>query len=578
MQSLDKALKLAIVASAITLIKLMPSIVSRASPNFSRLARNAFFSISSPSFSNGLGSYSPLETGHFPFINKSRHRSAMVTALPAALEGLEPANLWSLFAELSSIPRPSKHEGRVIEWLKAFAKDRTLDCVQDAVGNLVIRRPGSGGGENAPPVIIQGHVDMVTEKNAETVHDFMTDPIRLVKDGDWITADGTTLGADNGIGVCAALAVLNLPSDAKLPPIEALFTIDEETGLTGAFGLDGSMLQGRTMLNLDTEEWPEVFIGCAGGGDTVLTLNLNQEEAHPAAIAVEISFLGLKGGHSGMDIDEDRGNAVRMAALAVEKALLVAPNARLVSIRGGDKRNAIPRECRAVIMVPTEEVQILKNAVAAVKNDFKAEYGHREPDLSAVVEENPSDSSGVLSPEESDRLLGLLLSLPHGVIKFSHQVPGLVETSSNLASVRPSGVVTSSNQVVYRIQCTTRSSLMPALERTRGVIRRIGALSGATAIEQNEAYPGWAPQPDAEIVDLTQRMIADVAGRLPAVKAIHAGLECGIIGEKLEGCQSVSYGPTIQGAHSPDEKVQISTVKPFWDATIKLLEQLAERE
>ncbi|KAL4521319.1 hypothetical protein Ndes2437B_g08090 [Nannochloris sp. 'desiccata'] len=466
-------------------------------------------------------------------------------ALPAALEGLEPANLWSLFAELSSIPRPSKHEERVIEWLKAFAGDRKLECVQDAVGNLVIRRPGSGGGENAPPVIIQGHVDMVTEKNAETVHDFMADPIRLVRDGDWITADGTTLGADNGIGVCTALAVLNLPSDAKLPPIEALFTIDEETGLTGAFGLDGSMLKGRTMLNLDTEEWPEVFIGCAGGGDTVLTLNLSQDEAPPAAMAMEISFIGLKGGHSGVDIHEDRGNAVRMAAVAVEKALVAAPNARLVSINGGDKRNAIPRECRAVVMVPTEEVQSLKNAVAAVESDFKAEYGHREPDIRAAVEEKNK--------------------------RFFR------ETSSNLASVRPSGAVAPGGQVAYRIQCSTRSSLMPALERTRGAIRRIGGLCGAN-IEQDEAYPGWAPQPDAEIVGLTQRTIADVAGRLPAVKAIHAGLECGIIGEKLPGCQSVSYGPTIQCAHSPDEKVQISTVKPFWDATIKLLEQLAERK
>jgi dipeptidase D len=504
-------------------------------------------------------------------------------ALPAALEGLEPSNLWSLFAELSSIPRPSKHEEKVVDWLKAFAAERKLECVQDAVGNLVIRRPGSGGGENAPPVIIQGHIDMVTEKNSDTVHDFMADPIRLVREGDWITADGTTLGADNGIGVCTALAVLNLPSDAKLPPIEALFTIDEETGLTGAFGLDGSMLKGRTMLNLDTEEWPEVFIGCAGGGDSVLTLNLAQEEAPLSSTAFEISFIGLKGGHSGVDIHEDRGNAVRMAAVAVEKALLTAPNARLVSINGGDKRNAIPRECRAVVVVPSEEIQALKDAVAGVESDFKAEYGHREPDMHATVESASAGSSaattGAFSPNEADRLLNLLLSLPHGVVKYSHSVPGLVETSSNLASVRPSTDNTAdvpAGHVAYRIQCSTRSSLMPALERTRGAIRRIGGLCGAN-IDQDEAYPGWAPQPDAEIVGLTQRTIADIAGRLPAVKAIHAGLECGIIGEKLPGCQSVSYGPTIQGAHSPDEKVQISTVKPFWDATVSLLEQLAER-
>ncbi len=334
------------------------------------------------------------------------------------------------------------------------------------------------------------------------------------------------------------------------------------------------------MLNLDTEEWPEVFIGCAGGGDSVLLLNLTQEEAPPASIPLEISIIGLRGGHSGVDIHEDRGNAVRMAAVAVEKALVAAPNARLVSINGGDKRNAIPRECRAIVMLPPEEVEALRQAVAVVESDFKAEYGHREPDMRATIEPvavKETPAVGVLSPKETDRLLELLLCLPHGVVKYSHSVPGLVETSSNLASVRPSGADAPAGQVCYRIQCSTRSSLMPALERTRGTIRRIGTLCGAH-IDQDEAYPGWLPQPDAEIVGLTQRTIAGIVGRSPAVKAIHAGLECGIIGEKLPGCESVSFGPTIQGAHSPDEKVQISTVKPFWDATVKLLEQLSERK
>lgn len=500
-------------------------------------------------------------------------------ALPA-LEGLEPPALWEIFGQLSAIPRPSKYEERVLVWLKNFAESLDLEWVQDGVGNLIIRRPGSGGGEDALPVIIQGHVDMVCEQNSDSAHDFMKDPIRLVREGDWITADGTTLGADNGIGVCTALAVLQLPKTTKLPPIEALFTVDEETGLTGAFGLDGSLLKGRTMLNLDTEDWPEVFIGCAGGGDSVITLELEQEMAPSGGVAMEMSVAGLLGGHSGLNINEDRGNAVKMAATTVEAALEAAPGARLVSVSGGDKRNAIPRECRVFIIVPQDQVDVVKATVAQIAAELKSEYGSKEPELSINVETNThgtSATSEVLTPQDTTRLLTLLLTLPHGVIKYSHSVPGLVETSTNLAAVRPTENATAPNKVGYRIQCSTRSSIMPALERTRATIRRVSGLCGA-AVEQDEAYPGWTPEPEAEIVALTQRMIGEVAGKNPEVKAIHAGLECGIIGEKLPGCQSVSYGPTIRGAHSPDERVQISTVKPFWEATLKLLETLADKK
>jgi len=469
----------------------------------------------------------------------------------------------------------------VIAWLKGYAQDRGLEWEQDTVGNIVIRRPGTGGGENAPAVIVQGHVDMVTEKNADTKHDFTTDPIRLVRDGDWITADGTTLGADNGIGVCAALALLDQPPSSKLPPLEALFTVDEETGLTGAFGLDGSMLQGRILLNLDTEEWPEVFIGCAGGGDSVLTLNASTEMVQPLADLhrVEITVTGLMGGHSGVDIHEDRGNAVRLAAATVDAVLRSVPGVRLASIEGGDKRNAIPRECRVTLYVPSNAQEATMDTVSQSSTDFKAEFGQRETGVSikAFCHQSilPSAPVAVLLPGDADRLMSLLLTLPHGVIKYSHSVPGLVETSSNLASVR---LTTAEGQPVatFRIQCSTRSSLMPALERTRGAIRRIAGMCGA-GIEQDEAYPGWMPQPDAEIVGLARDAIADIAGRQPEVKAIHAGLECGILGEKLPGVQSVSYGPTIKGAHSPDERVQISTVAPFWEATLEILGKLAER-
>jgi dipeptidase D len=461
-----------------------------------------------------------------------------------------------------------------VAWLKEFAEQRGLEWAEDSVGNLVIRRPGSGGGEAAAPVIIQGHVDMVTEANADSTHDFLKDPIRLLRDGDWVTADGTTLGADNGIGVCAALAVLDLPPTARLPPIEALFTIDEETGLTGAFGLEGSMLRGRTMLNLDTEEWPEVFIGCAGGGDSVLTLPCALEAAPAGAAALEVRVSGLLGGHSGVDIHEDRGNAVRMAAAAADAVLSRVAGARLASLAGGDKRNAIARECAAVLAVPAAERDAAAAVVASVEADFRAEFGHREPGLRiAAAPLEGAAPAAALAPADAERLLALLLTLPHGVIKYSHEVPGLVETSSNLASVRPAAAA-QGGRVTYRLQCSTRSSLMPALERCRAAIRRTAALCGA-AIQQDEAYPGWAPQPGAAVVGVARAAIAEVVGREPALKAIHAGLECGIIGEKLPGVQSVSYGPTIRGAHSPDERVQVSTVAPFWEATLNILGRLA---
>lgn len=496
--------------------------------------------------------------------------------LPAALQGLEPAGIWAHFGELSKIPRPSKHEGRVLDWLKQFAADRGLDWQQDAVGNIVIRRPGSGGGENAPPVIVQGHVDMVCEKNTDTQHDFMTDPIRLVRAGDWIKADGTTLGSDNGIGVCAALALLDLPQSQALPPLECLFTIDEETGLTGAFELDGSMLHGRTLLNLDTEDWGDVFIGCAGGGDSVLRLNLQQEEVPAGFTALDVSVKGLLGGHSGINIQEDRGNAVRMAAATVEAVLAAAPDARLVGIRGGDKRNAIARECSATVAVPTAQFAAAQAAVVQRAAGFKQEYALKEPGLSVTAAPAATPPAKCLTAAAGGQLVDLLLTLPHGVVKLSHAVEGLVETSTNLASVKPVESDAAAGQACFAVQCSTRSSLMPALEQVRSSINRIGRLCGAE-VEQDDAYPGWAPNPGSSIVKLTAETIGRVTGKAPEVKAIHAGLECGIIGEKLPGLDCVSYGPTIIGAHSPDEQVRISTVQPFWVATLDILAQLAAR-
>ncbi|EFN51344.1 hypothetical protein CHLNCDRAFT_59267 [Chlorella variabilis] len=494
--------------------------------------------------------------------------------LPAALQGLQPEGLWRHFGELSKIPRPSKHEERVLEWLKRFATDRGLDWKQDKVGNIVIYRPGSGGGEKAPPVIIQGHVDMVCEKNADVSHDFMSDPIRLVRDGDWITADGTTLGSDNGIGVCAALALLDLPQSELLPPLECLFTIDEETGLTGAFQLDGTMLHGRTLLNLDTEDWGDVFIGCAGSGDSILLLKPELEPVPAGFVGVEVEVKGLLGGHSGININEDRGNAVAMAAAVAEASLAHVPAARLVTMQGGDKRNAIPRECSALLVVPADQLHMLKGAIGHRFAAFEQEFGKKEPGLSITATPAATIPATCLTAAGGQQLLDLLLTLPHGVIKNSHAVPGLVETSSNLASIEPQEVA--SGKAAFAVQCSTRSSLMPALEQVRSSITRIGRLCGAE-VEQDVAYPGWAPNPSSAIVKMTAEAIGRVTGKAPEVKAIHAGLECGIIGEKLPGLECVSYGPTITGAHSPDERVLIPTVPPFWQATVEILRQLARR-
>ncbi|KAI3439136.1 hypothetical protein D9Q98_001544 [Chlorella vulgaris] len=493
----------------------------------------------------------------------------------AALQGLQPEALWRHFGELSKIPRPSKHEDRVLDWLKAFAHERGLKWQQDGVGNIVIRRPGSGGGEGAPPVIIQGHVDMVCEKNADVAHDFMADPIRLVREGDWITADGTTLGSDNGIGVCAALALLELPSSQALPPLECLFTVDEETGLTGAFQLDGGMLRGRTLLNLDTEDWGDVFIGCAGGGDSTLVLKVEQEAVPPGYVGLCLEVKGLLGGHSGLNINEDRGNAVRMAAAVVEASLAAVPATRLVSLQGGDKRNAIPRECSALLVVPEGQMDAVQGAIRRRSEAFQQEFGLKEAGLAVTSAAASSTPPACLPAAGAQHLLDLLLTLPHGVIKNSHAVEGLVETSSNLASVKAQGAGDGAT-TSFAVTCSTRSSLMPALEQVRSSIKRIGLMCGAE-VQQDEAYPGWAPNPGSAIVKLTADAIGHVTGTAPEVKAIHAGLECGIIGEKLPGLDCVSYGPTIRGAHSPDEKVLIPTVQPFWEATVEILRQLALR-
>ncbi|EIE18888.1 aminoacyl-histidine dipeptidase [Coccomyxa subellipsoidea C-169] len=493
------------------------------------------------------------------------------------VSGLEPANVWGFFEQLTKIPRPSKHEEKVLQYLKDFANERKLAWQQDGVGNMVIKRTGSGGGEMAPAVVIQGHVDMVTEKNSDIVHDFFNDPLRLQSDGAWLKAQGTTLGADNGIGVATALALLDLPSNAKLPPLECLFTVDEETGLTGAFDLDPTLLTGQVLLNLDTEDWGEIFIGCAGGGDSMISIPVTYEAAPSSGMLhYELKISGLMGGHSGLNINEDRGNAVRFAARIADTVLRAAPGAKLAGIAGGDKRNAIPREATATVLVPEGSGDAASAVTDQYADALKKEYGALETQLSVSLSESSSPAPGqVLSSDSASKLLTLLLTLPHGVIKYSHTVPGLVETSTNLASVKPCPAENGALPEKYMVQCTTRSSLGPPLEAVRDSISKLSGLVGAS-VEQDTAYPGWAPNPGSAVVGLAKEVLEEVTGHTVKVGAIHAGLECGIIGEKVPGIDMVSYGPTIRGAHSPDENLEIATVKPFWEATLKILGRLAD--
>ena len=488
--------------------------------------------------------------------------------------------VWTHFAQIAAIPRPSFHEKLILAYLENFADARSLKRTCDETGNLCIFRPGSGNGAQAPPVLIQGHVDMVTEKNSDLDFDFKTQGIRLEVKGEWLRSQqATTLGSDNGIGVAAALALLDAPDTANLPPIEALFTVAEEVGLQGAFALDAKALKltAKTMLNLDTEDWGCLFVGCAGGGDTKAKLPVSKTAVPANARAVEIAVTGLRGGHSGVNIHEYRANANRLMMRALRRASQKTA-VRLVSIDGGDKRNAIPRECVAMLAVTSdEEEQVLRQAIGDVTALFRSEFSSVEPNLSLEVTAKGVDTSSTqcLTDDSLVALMTIALGLPDGPVKFSADIPELVETSSNVAIVKMG-----ESESEVSIGCSTRSSIEESLEDVRASMKMIVNAAGGS-VDQPDAYPGWAPNMSSAVLQLAREEMAGVvpdiaiATKVP-VKAIHAGLECGILNTKMGGgVDMVSYGPTITGAHSPDEQCLISTVPPFWDLTERILGRLA---
>ncbi len=480
------------------------------------------------------------------------------------LEGLEPVLLWKHFDELLRIPHCSKHEDAVRMYVIGVAERFGLQHIQDAAGNVLVRKGGTAGRESAPIVVLQGHLDMVCEKNADTVHDFSKDPILPDLRGDLLYAKGTTLGADNGIGVATALAVLE--SDTmEHGPIEALFTVDEETGLTGAFELEDGFLKGRLMMNLDSEDIGVVTIGCAGGGDTKVFMLLDVEKLKMKCCVATIKVSGLKGGHSGVDIHEDRANAIKLLARVLWDASDL--NLAIIDIKGGDKHNAIPREAWAKVAFVRGELDLVKRVCAKAEEGLHHEYGIREPGLSVTLTDEGDKECPAVGVGDSFKIVELLMAMPHGVWKYSHDVDGLVESSTNLASVKLEG-----DKVILHL--STRSSISQALESLRGRIEAIGNLAGCQ-VEHNNAYPGWKPDPDSELLGIAKAVHTELFGEPPVVEAIHAGLETGIIGEKFPGMDMISIGPTINNPHSPDEYVDVTTVVDYWRWVEALLVRLS---
>jgi len=483
----------------------------------------------------------------------------------SAFVGLEPKVLWNYFDAVSQIPRCSGKEERILAYLAELGARRKLTVRRDKVGNLVIALPATAGCESKPTVVLQGHVDMVCEKNRDVAHDFDTQGIEVVRDGDWLTAKGTTLGGDNGVALAAMLALLDEPPH-KHGPLELLFTVDEERGLTGAGGIEPHMLKGRVMMNLDSEEEGFVTVGCAGGGDTVLTLEGRREDLLAGWERAQLSVRGLVGGHSGMDIISNRANALRCLGRALDRLGRELGGLRLCALEGGSKRNAIPREASAALALPAggraRAAQVLERVVA----DLKAEFSPTDPGLALVLEEGAA-TARPFDAATTTRALTLLLALPTGVLAMSRGIAGLVETSTNL------GVVEAEGDKLRFVSCT-RSSVGPALEGVRQGLRVLGEAVGA-AVVQEPAYPGWNPDLTSKLLATFKRVHREVTGKEPQVMAIHAGLECGILGERFPGMDMISFGPDLKGVHAPGEKLSIPSTGRFFSLLKSLLEALA---
>lgn len=473
------------------------------------------------------------------------------------VRNLEPKSLWNKFADLNAVPRPSKKEERVVEFMVAFGKKQGLEVAVDDVMNVIIKKPATAGMENRKTIVMQSHLDMVHQKNNDTVFDFDSEGIKMKIEGDWVKAEGTTLGADNGLGVATIMAILESNNIAH-PAIEALFTIDEETGMTGAIGLKGGLLSGEILLNLDTEEDDEIGIGCAGGVDLTATKSYTGQEV--TAKGFEIKVKGLQGGHSGMQIHEGLGNANKL----MNRILFELNDAiQIVAIDGGGLRNAIPRESTAHILVTQENE--FSSQFLEIKSKIIEEYKTLEPQI--IISAEAMEVTGhVMQKTDQDNLLRTIYAAHNGVYRMSPDVVGLVETSNNVARVAvKEGKMT--------ILCLTRSSLESGKQDLVNQLTSTFQIGGFEVTSSGQ-YPGWQPNPNSDILKVLENKYQELFNDKPHVMACHAGLECGILGQNYPNMDMISYGPTIKGAHSPDERVSISSVQKFWKFTLEILKDI----
>lgn len=482
------------------------------------------------------------------------------------IEQLQPAEIWKYFLEICKIPRPSKKEEKIAKYLMDFAKEHKLEAHQDAAGSVVIKKPATPGYEKRQSVVLQSHIDMVCEKNSETEHDFNVDPIIPYIDGEWIKAKGTTLGADDGIGMASQLVIL-ASSTIKHGPLECLFTVDEETGLTGAFEMKTGFFNSKILLNLDSEDEGELFIGCAGGLDSVATFAYDQEKVPTDFIAFKIIVKGLMGGHSGDDIDKGLGNSIKIITRFLWKSTNKY-DLRLSLLDGGNLRNAIPREAYAVFTVHKDDKDLLLKDFEQYKTEIFNEIKDVELGLTILLESHELPEFVIDEPTHFD-LLNSLYACPHGVISMSRQLKGLVETSTNLASVK----FIQDNQII--VTTSQRSAVESLKHDISNMVESVFRLANAN-VQHSEGYPGWAPNTNSEILNITKTAYEKLFKVEPNVRAIHAGLECGLFLEKYPYLDMISFGPTIKGAHSPDERLNIKTTQKYWELLLEVLTQIPE--
>ena len=482
------------------------------------------------------------------------------------VKDLKPQLVWQAFDEITKVPRPSCHEEKIREYLIEYAKKHSVEYKTDDVGNVVMKKNATPGYEHAPTVVLQAHMDMVAEKNGDVCHDFLNDPIQTYIDGEWVRAKGTTLGADNGIGMAAALAVM-ADNELKHGPLEALFTVNEEIGLEGAENLGKDMISGKILINLDSEDDGEIFIGCAGGIDTTAYFSYKRSFSPENFTYFKVSVSGLLGGHSGGDIHLGRANANKIIARFIWECSNKW-DIEVSSFKGGNLRNAIPREAESVFGVHNDHKTAIRKFLNKYAEEIKLEYKGVEPSMEINIEETDKPAYCIDS-DTSLRLIRALYSAPHGVISMSHAIEGLVETSTNLAAVRME------EDSIIKVTTSQRSSVESRKNDVAGQVEAHFQLAGAK-VTHSDGYPGWAPDMESKIMKISSDAYEELFGYKPAIKAIHAGLECGLFLTKNPGLDMVSFGPTMRDVHSPDEKLLIPTVDKFWKHLCRVLEKVAE--